>query len=417
MEKTERNRILIVDDEKANIIALTHILSPEYTIYAAKNGPDAIETAKEYLPDLILLDILMPEMDGYEVISVLKNNPETRAIPVIFITGLVESEDEEKGMALGASDYMVKPFTPALVQLRVRNQIRMADQIKITNRRLRQQILLTTVSQSFICNTSNSNMDGLFSNTLRMAGEFLGIAQVLLFDIEKDDATLTCRNEWINPGFNLPTRIDSRLELREPILSVIRGLLGSKTELCVTSNEPALKSAMKTYRANFPDYIIAPVFVKGKICAILDFSKEDDGREWSESDINLAVLIAYIFSGVYERGVMEKQSSIIENSPLFIMYLSPGGGLSYINPAVSVLTGRAKTEIIAGGMELIFDAETVRAIREKYIPDTIQKGTGRFEVKLAHRDGKVRTLSFTSFTVENGNIGAVAQEITERPGA
>ena len=126
---TGKNSILIVDDEKANIIALTHILSPEYTIYAAKNGQDAIEVTKQHLPDVILLDILMPGMDGYEVLSFLKSEEETREIPVIFVTGLGSAENEEKGLTLGAADYVSKPISPAIVKLRVRNQIQILNQI------------------------------------------------------------------------------------------------------------------------------------------------------------------------------------------------------------------------------------------------------------------------------------------------
>jgi len=130
MEEIKRNSVLIVDDENSNIMTLTHILSPEYTVYAAKNGPNAIAAAEKYLPDVILLDIIMPEMDGYAVIGALKNSEKTREIPVIFITGLSDADDEEKGLALGAADYISKPFSPAIVRLRVKNQIRMLNQFR-----------------------------------------------------------------------------------------------------------------------------------------------------------------------------------------------------------------------------------------------------------------------------------------------
>ena len=129
MDGAKKSSILVVDDENSNIMALTHILNPEYTVYAAKSGQNAIKAAEKYLPDVILLDILMPEMDGYAVISALKSSEKTQSIPVIFITGLNSSEDEEKGLALGAADYIAKPFSPAIVKLRIRNQIKMLDQL------------------------------------------------------------------------------------------------------------------------------------------------------------------------------------------------------------------------------------------------------------------------------------------------
>jgi len=130
MNVGKENSLLIIDDEKVNLKILTHILSPEYTIYTATNGANGIKIAREYMPDLILLDILMPEMDGYETLSELKTFEKTRKIPVIFITGLDSEKDEEKGLALDAADYIIKPFSSLIVKLRVRNQIQMINQLR-----------------------------------------------------------------------------------------------------------------------------------------------------------------------------------------------------------------------------------------------------------------------------------------------
>jgi len=125
----EKNTILVVDDETANIIALTNILGEDYEVYVAKNGLDAIALAKEHLPDVILLDVLMSNMDGYEVIAELKQNDTTKSIPVIFITGLDNSTAEKKGLTLGAADYISKPFVPEIVKLRVKNQVDLVNYI------------------------------------------------------------------------------------------------------------------------------------------------------------------------------------------------------------------------------------------------------------------------------------------------
>ena len=127
----KKSSILIVDDESSNISMLKTILSPEYTIYASGDGEDAIETAEEFLPDVILLDIIMDGMDGYDVIAALKKSEKTRDIPVIFITGLDSADAEEKGLALGAADYITKPFHPAIVKIRVKNQIQLIERYRI----------------------------------------------------------------------------------------------------------------------------------------------------------------------------------------------------------------------------------------------------------------------------------------------
>ena len=126
----KKNAILLVDDSPIDIAALSQILQDEYTLLTAKDGLSCLEIARMANPDLILLDVLMPGMSGFEVIQELKKNPVTAETPVIFITGLNKPQDEEKGFLLGAVDYISKPFTPAVVRLRVRNQIQIINQIR-----------------------------------------------------------------------------------------------------------------------------------------------------------------------------------------------------------------------------------------------------------------------------------------------
>lgn len=120
---SEKQSILIVDDEKNNRALLSQLLKNEYRIILAKNGEQAIERVHEHSPDLILLDVLMPVLDGYETIKRLKNDDAMRNIPVIFISGLDSILDESKGLCLGALDYITKPFHPDIVQARVRNHL------------------------------------------------------------------------------------------------------------------------------------------------------------------------------------------------------------------------------------------------------------------------------------------------------
>ena len=132
--EVKKNTLLIVDDENANLKVLTHILGADYTIYTATNGLNAVQKARELQPDLILLDILMPEMDGYETLSTIKKTEEINKIPVVFITGLDSVEDEEKGLSLDAADYITKPFSAPIVKLRVRNQIQIVNQLRMIER-------------------------------------------------------------------------------------------------------------------------------------------------------------------------------------------------------------------------------------------------------------------------------------------
>ncbi len=120
----EKKTILVVDDTPDNLSLMSGLLKDDYKVKVANNGEKALKiAASDTPPDLILLDIMMPGMDGYEVCQHLKANPQTRDIPVIFLTAKVEVEDEKKGLELGAVDYLTKPVSPPIVMARVRNHL------------------------------------------------------------------------------------------------------------------------------------------------------------------------------------------------------------------------------------------------------------------------------------------------------
>ena len=122
--ETTKAIILVVDDDTGNLGALGRLLHPYYDVLAAPSGERALQIAAGTpKPDLILLDVLMPRMNGYEVLARLRENPATRDIPVIFVTGLDSAEEEQKGLELGAVDYIAKPYHPLIVLARVRTQL------------------------------------------------------------------------------------------------------------------------------------------------------------------------------------------------------------------------------------------------------------------------------------------------------
>ncbi|MDR0857526.1 MAG: diguanylate cyclase [Oscillospiraceae bacterium] len=131
MMNSDKSRILIVDDENANIAVLREILRKDYAVSAVKTGQAAVKSALDDNPDLILLDILMPDMDGFEVLAQLKSTELTRNIPVIFITGLSGIDDEAKGLTLGAVDYITKPFNNSIVLARVGAHVKIIRQMRI----------------------------------------------------------------------------------------------------------------------------------------------------------------------------------------------------------------------------------------------------------------------------------------------
>ena len=136
-----KQKILIVDDTPANITLLGRFLGKIYELVIATNGHDALRLAQvEPLPDLILLDIMMPGLDGYEVCRLLKESVLTKKIPVIFVTAKGENEDEAKGFEVGGVDYITKPISPLIVRARVKTHLALYDQ----NRELEQKVIERT---------------------------------------------------------------------------------------------------------------------------------------------------------------------------------------------------------------------------------------------------------------------------------
>lgn len=131
-----KKSILIVDDEVINLQVLQNILQDEYQVLFAKSADRAIELARSNLPDLILMDIMMPEKTGYEALEELQAEPSTSRIPLIFVTAMSDVEDESRGLELGAVDYITKPVNADIVKARVKNHLNLVRMEELNETRL-----------------------------------------------------------------------------------------------------------------------------------------------------------------------------------------------------------------------------------------------------------------------------------------
>ena len=138
---SQKQKILLVDDHLINIEILNELFQDDYEVFFATNGKDAITLAQTQLPDIILLDIMMPGMSGQQVCEHLKSTKKTRDIPIIFVTAMTSNVDEEIGLAMGAVDYVTKPINATTVKLRVKNQL----ELKLHRDKLEELVALRTV--------------------------------------------------------------------------------------------------------------------------------------------------------------------------------------------------------------------------------------------------------------------------------
>lgn len=191
-EHARPREILIVDDEAVNLSVLSKVLTPHFVVRASKKGEDALSNASvEPVPDLVLLDIMMPGMDGYEVLTKMRAAPKTRDIPVIFLSALNADLDEEKGLRLGAVDYITKPFKPAIVLERIRTHLELKearDRLKNqnewleaeVNRRVRENQMIQDVSMIVIAQLAETRDADTANHVLRTRAYVDIIARRLL---------------------------------------------------------------------------------------------------------------------------------------------------------------------------------------------------------------------------------------------
>lgn len=137
MSNTKKYTILVVDDEPTNVAVLNAMLRNNYKVKAALNGIDAIKIAKTHpQPDLILLDVIMDNLDGFEVCETLKVDADTNHIPIVFVTALNESKSEKKGIEIGAIDFFNKPYSAPIILKRIENHLSLIQKTRDLNKRM-----------------------------------------------------------------------------------------------------------------------------------------------------------------------------------------------------------------------------------------------------------------------------------------
>ncbi len=214
-------RILVVDDEKFNRTVLTDLLKGEYTVALAKDGKQGVDKAhSEFPPDLIILDVMMPGMDGYTACQRLKESPLTRDIPVIFVTAKQDAEDERHGLSVGAIDYISKPFSPAIVLARVRNHLALSNARKKLAEAhamlaLKNKELEALATRDALTGLSNRfALDKAMNRELKKAGRYERPLSLIILDVDNFKA--------VNDGYGHPVGDQVLKQMAELIRGSVR---------------------------------------------------------------------------------------------------------------------------------------------------------------------------------------------------
>jgi PAS domain S-box-containing protein len=379
VDEPKKNSVLIVDDDNINIMILTHILNPDYTVYAVKNGTAAIRAAEKHLPDVILLDIMMPKMNGYAVLAELKKSEKTNAIPVIFITVLSYDDHEEKGLALGAADYITKPFYAEIVKLRVRNQIRLTEQFRAVEHVIMKHKLVSDALGIALWDLTivDGNIDHP-DTKVEFSQEF---RQILGFNDENDFPNIL--DSWRN-------RLHP--EEKEAMRQTIRDHIYDHTGKTPYNAEYRLMAKNGEYRyfhgfgTTQRDSAGVPLRMAG---ALRDIDKKKKMQD--------------------QHKIM---SSIAHNSPSFISYKEFGGKCLYVNPAASQITGYTHEELIDDYLGKIFGEKALEYVSAAH-KELLEKGATEYEYNGKLKDGTVKTFAGTSFLIGKNAFATIASDVTE----
>ena len=344
MNNEKRASILIVDDLPDNLRTLSAILSKEgYKVRKAVSGQMAIETVRSQLPDLILLDIKMPQMDGYEVCSTLKAEAKTRDIPVIFLSALDEAADKVKAFTVGGVDYICKPFQAEEVIARIENQVRiqrLSKQLIEQNARLENEIrtrqqtevilqqeidyrekaekklqhksqilanFTSNLKQLHRLNTSSYNsLEERFADYLETGCQILGFTTGIISQIDDQIYTIlavTSDLEYLKPNLDLNLSYTYCTEVIKTKLTIAYAHVGKIAQM---------QRHLVYQNLKLESYIGTPIFVNGEIYGTLNFSSTEIRRQdFAEKEKEFIELMAQSIGSViatYQAQIKRQQA-------------------------------------------------------------------------------------------------------------
>ncbi len=280
----KKQTILVVDDSTENLDILDSILSTEYNINFATNGKTAIEISKKYMPDIILLDIIMPVMDGFEACKLLKKDPLTKNIPIIFVTAKEEDFDEAKGFELGAVDYITKPVSSIVVKARVKTQLALYDQkrelTRLVNERTKElnQTRLEIIRKLGVASEFKDNETGI--HVVRMSKYCCEIAKAYGFNEDEAELLLNAAPMHDLGKIGIPDVVlqkpgklnDEEWEIIKTHCDIGKRIIGEhKSELISTAKIVAYEHHEKWNGKGYPQGLVGEdIHIYARIVAVAD---------------------------------------------------------------------------------------------------------------------------------------------------
>jgi two-component system, LuxR family, sensor kinase FixL len=311
--KSTMPSVLVVDDSPKNVDLLVNTLKNDYRLGIARNGPKALDYAEKHHPDLILLDIMMPEMDGFEVCSRLKATPKTKDIPIVFLTAMSETDDRTRGFEMGAVDYITKPFRPPEVKARIRAHLSLKEireDLKSQNIRLERKVeaLQETLTATVQTVAAATEIDEVLNTVLNRAMMTVnaGIGSIMLPD--KKNHTLSIAAA-VGLGESIVNGASVRIGdgIAGKVAQTGKALLVEDVEqdpVYKKPNDPKYETA---------SFICMPLRTRGQVIGVLNLSKKADRKVFNKSDLEyLNTLLTHISFAVENATLLKEAKEATE---------------------------------------------------------------------------------------------------------
>lgn len=402
----ERARVLIVDDVSENIHLMMGILRKDYAIIAATSGARAIELARQQpQPDLILLDIKMPVMDGYETLSHLKQDPITAGIPVIFVTALAENADEARGLELGVKDFVSKPISAELLKARIRTQLELRRcQSEIRQLDVKTPRDANQIPTLLLVDDAPENLHGLI-------------------EVLKDDYRLVVANSGqkaleIVHTPNPPDLI--LLDVRMPEMDGYEVCRRIKAMPTVFSRIPIIfvtvaqeiEEKIRGFEAGAADYITKPFDIDEVRARVRTHVELFELRSSLEKQIALRTRLLNVSE--------EKYRILADYSPNWEYWLSPDGAYQYVSPASMNVCGYTPIEFFIDPqlMDKIIHPDSLAAWKS-YANSGVDNVSSPKVFRIHTRDGEERWVEHVfrpAFNARGVNVGLRGsyRDVTQR---
>ncbi len=306
-------KILVVDDEKTYLNVLSSYLdSMEAEVFLTQNGHEALEIINNKKPDIILLDIMMPEIDGYEICKKLKEKEETCDIPVIFLSALSATADILRGFDAGGVDYIIKPVHYQEAIARISNHLKIRHMEQALRYRLRLEELATSISASFI-NFNHGEFDEKINHALKTTGEFFSIDRCYIYLFSDDLTEIIQTYEWYSEGGTCRTQLFTDLSVR-PVWIMEKFKKFEIINISSPEDIPVEGEIEKKFleREKIQSILLIPMICNNKLSGYLGLASINNSIKWNEEDIKILKLLGEIFINVFKEKWADEERKKIE---------------------------------------------------------------------------------------------------------